>query len=62
MRAEDLKKNVQEFVDNYLSVSSSTFGAAGVDAKADAIRIEPKDYVPNAPADVFHREKNLFVF
>ena len=48
MRAEDLKKNVQEFVDNYLSVSSSTFGAAGVDAKADAIRIEPKDYVPNA--------------
>ena len=48
MRAEDLKKNVQEFVDNYLSVSSSTFGAAGVDVKADAIRIEPKDYVPNA--------------
>lgn len=48
MREEDLKKNVQEFVDNYLSVSSSTFGAAGVDAKADAIRIEPKDYVPNA--------------
>lgn len=48
MRAEDLKKNVQKFVDNYLSVSSSTFGAAGVDAKADAIRIEPKDYVPNA--------------
>lgn len=48
MRAEDLKKNVQEFVDNYLSVSSSTFGAAGVDAKADAVRIEPKDYVPNA--------------
>lgn len=48
IRADDLKKNVQEFVDNYLSVSSSTFGAAGVDAKADAIRIEPKDYVPNA--------------
>lgn len=48
MRAEDLKKNVQKFVDNYLSVSSSTFGAGGVDAKADAIRIEPKDYVPNA--------------
>lgn len=48
MRPEDLKKNVQEFVDNYLSVSSSTFGAAGVDAKADAIRIEPKDFVPNA--------------
>lgn len=48
MRPEDLKKNVQQFVDNYLSVDSSTFGAAGVDSKADAIRIEPKDYVPNA--------------
>lgn len=48
MRPEDLKKSVQEFVDNYLSVSSPTFGAAGVDVKADAIRIEPKDYVPNA--------------
>ncbi len=48
LRPEDLKANVKEFVDNYLSVSSSTFGAAGVDAKADAVRIEPKDYVPNA--------------
>lgn len=48
MRSEDLKKNVKEFVDNYLSVSSNTFGAAGVDAKAKATRIEPKDYVPNA--------------
>lgn len=48
MRPEDIKKNVKEFVDNYLSIESDTFGAAGVDAKADAIRIEPKDYVPNA--------------
>lgn len=48
MREEDLRKNVEDFVNNYLSVSSKTFGAAGVDGKADAIRIEPKDYVPNA--------------
>ena len=48
MREEDLKKNVKSFVDNYLSVESDTWGAAGVDAKADAVRIEPKDYVPNA--------------
>lgn len=48
LRKEDLKKNVQEFVDNYLGVETSTFGAAGVDAKADAQRIEPKDIVPNA--------------
>lgn len=48
MRGEDVKRNVEEFVGNYLSVETDTFGAAGVDAKADAIRIEPKDYVPNA--------------
>lgn len=48
MREEDIRKYVQNFVDNYLSVESTTFGAAGVDAKADAQRIEPKDYVPNA--------------
>ncbi len=48
MRDEDIKKNVKNFVDNYLSVESDTWGAAGVDAKADAVRIEPKDYVPNA--------------
>ncbi len=48
LRPEDIKKNVKEFVDNYLSVESDTFGAAGVDSKATATRIEPKDYMPNA--------------
>ena len=48
LRPEDIKRNVKEFVDNYLSVESDTFGAAGVDSKATATRIEPKDYVPNA--------------
>lgn len=48
MRPENVKENVQTFVDNYLSVESETFGAAGVDAKAEVKQIEPKDYVPNA--------------
>lgn len=48
MREEDLKRNVENFVKNYLSISNEQFGAAGVDAKADIQRIEPKDYVPNA--------------
>ncbi len=48
MREEDVKKNVDAFVKNYLSVETETFGAAGVDAKADVQRIEPKDFVPNA--------------
>ncbi len=48
MRKEDIKGYVKEFVDNYLSVDSETWGAAGVDSKVTATRIEPKDYVPNA--------------
>ena len=48
LRPEDIKENVKSFVDNYLNFESDTFGAAGVDTKADAIRIEPKDFVPNA--------------
>lgn len=48
MRPEDIKKQVEGFVKNYLSIETETFGAAGVDSKADAKQIEPKDYVPNA--------------
>lgn len=48
MRDEDIKRNVKKFVENYLDVETDTFGAAGVDAKANVQRIEPKDYVPNA--------------
>lgn len=48
LRPEDLKSNVKAFVDNYLAFETETFGAAGVDSKVDAQRIEPKDYVPNA--------------
>ncbi len=48
MRDEDIKKNVEKFVKNYLALETDTFGAAGVDSKANVQRIEPKDYVPNA--------------
>lgn len=48
LRPEDIKNYVDSFVKNYLSIESDTFGAAGVDTKATATRIEPKDYVPNA--------------
>ena len=48
MRPEDIKRSTKDFVDNYLSYESESFGAAGVDAKVDAKQIEPKDYVPNA--------------
>lgn len=48
MRPEDLKSNVKQFVDNYMSLSSEVLGAAGVDGKADAIQIKPTDFVPGA--------------
>ena len=48
LRPEDIEKNVKEFADTYLSIESDAFGVAGVDAKAEATQIEPKDYVPNA--------------
>lgn len=48
LRPESIKQNVEDFVKNYLAIETDTFGAAGVDSKTEAIRIEPKDYVPNA--------------
>ena len=62
MRPEDLKSNIKDFVTNYLSIDSETFGAAGVDAKADVERVEYKDYVPNASIsrDLIERIYNFF--
>lgn len=48
LRPEDIKKNTEEFVKNYLSTESTTVGAAATDAKADAIQVNPHDFVPNA--------------
>jgi HK97 family phage portal protein len=48
LKPEDIKKNVADFVENYLSIDSTTGGAAGVDAKCDAQQVKPESYVPNA--------------
>ena len=48
LRPEDMKKQTQDFVTNYLSIDSETVGAAAVDAKVDAQQVTPNDYVPNA--------------
>lgn len=48
IRPEDLKKQAEDFANNYLSISSNSLGVAAVDAKAEAIQIKPTDYVPNA--------------
>ena len=47
MRPEDIKKQTDEFVNQFLSIQNGT-GASGVDSKCDAQQVDPKDYVPNA--------------
>jgi HK97 family phage portal protein len=48
LRPEDIKQNVKDFVDNYLSIDSETGGAAAADAKYDIEQVKPESYVPNA--------------
>jgi HK97 family phage portal protein len=47
IRPEDMKKEVNRFIADYLNVESDSVGAAGTDAKFDAQQVDPKDYVPN---------------
>lgn len=62
LRDEDVKANVKRFVNDYMSVDSDSWGAAGVDAKATVQRIEPKDYVPNSAQmkDIIERIYSFF--
>lgn len=46
-RPEDIEKATKKFAQSFLDVSNGT-GVAGVDSKADAIQVQPHDYVPNA--------------
>jgi HK97 family phage portal protein len=49
LRPEDIRKNTKEFADSFLNTETTeTVGVAAVDSKAEAVQIEPKDYVPNA--------------
>lgn len=48
LRPEDVKKNVDEFVKNYLSIDSENGGAAAADAKYDVEQVKPESYVPTA--------------
>lgn len=48
IRTEDIEKNARVFAETFLSTKNNGLGVAAIDAKADAIRVEPKEYVPNA--------------
>ena len=47
MRPEDLKKQSEDFAENFMNVEKGT-GVAVVDSKATAEQIKPTDYVPNS--------------
>ncbi|GAA5417974.1 hypothetical protein Pryu01_03052 [Paraliobacillus ryukyuensis] len=47
LRPEDITEATERFVSDFLSSESKSIGAAAVDAKADAIQVDPKTYVPN---------------
>lgn len=49
LRGEDIDDAVEKFTKSYLSISTSSGGAAGVDAKYDLEQVKPESYVPNAP-------------
>ena len=49
MRPEDIKKQVEEFTKNYLSLDSDSLGVAGIDPKADVTQVTPHDLMPNSP-------------
>lgn len=48
VRPEDMKKQTQDFVKNYMDIENDSVGAAASDTKYDVQQVEPKDYVPNA--------------
>lgn len=48
LRPEDIKKNTDEFVKNYLAIDSDSGGAAAADAKYDVEQVKQESYVPNA--------------
>ena len=47
LRPEDITKETERFVRDFLSSDSKSIGAAAVDAKADAEQVTPDNFVPN---------------
>jgi len=61
-RSEDIKKMAEEFVQNYLTVSSGDIGVAATNAAADVTQVKPYDYAPNAATMDRVRERVYALF
>ena len=70
MRPEDIKKQVEEFTKNYLSLDSDSLGVAGIDPKAEVTQVTPHDLMPNSPVinyitkrahSFFHTNENIIM-
>jgi HK97 family phage portal protein len=48
LKPEDMTKQINNFVDNYLKVTGNKAGAAGSDPRYDAEQVKPYNYVPEA--------------
>lgn len=48
LQPKDIEKQVDDFVNNYLSIDSDKGGAMAADAKYDIEQVKPESYVPNA--------------
>lgn len=44
---DDIKKQTKQFTDSFLNIDSEYGGAAGIDSKMKADRVEPKSYMPD---------------
>lgn len=58
MRPEDIETATKKFAASFLDTENGT-GVAGTDAKADAIQLEPHDFVPNA-AQMDRTQRRIF--
>lgn len=48
LRKEDIEKEVDYFINNYLDTTKGKGGALATDPKYELKQVEPKDYVPNS--------------
>jgi len=49
IRPEDIQTHAEAFAESFMKIDGGSVGVAAVDTKTDAVQVDPKNYVPNAP-------------